>query len=251
MSTERITTTCPQCKTQFYVSEGQLKVAKGRVRCGTCLNVFSVSPEKESHSPLPATAIDIPPGSGNKLTSGLAAEPLQLKSENSQASPPLLQRVFFAISVSLLIALLFSQTMLFMKDEWLQDDGLRQLYNPIYTVLGLPLPERQSIDLIETGQLIVQPHETYQDAIRISILMENTADFRQPFPALLLSFEDIKGRMVSQRVLSPSDYIDTEVFPNSIMPSQQPVQIQLDFMDPGRRASGYQIRLLPDRSISG
>lgn len=252
MSNQRITTTCPQCQTQFYVSESQLKVAKGHVRCGNCLHVFSVTNLKKAQKkPLPATPIDIPLNSENKMTAGLAAEPLQLKPELTHPPASILQRTFFVLATLILILMLFSQAILFMKSEWLQDEGLRTIYRPFYAVLGADLPPRQSIDLIETGQLIVQPHDIYKDAIRISILLENKASFKQPFPALLLSFEDTKGRMVSQRKLEPSDYINLAVFPNALMPQNQSVQIQLDFMDPGRRASGYQIRLLPGNSFSG
>ncbi len=33
-------TCCPKCDTQFRVTEAQLQVAKGQVRCGSCLHVF-------------------------------------------------------------------------------------------------------------------------------------------------------------------------------------------------------------------
>lgn len=38
MSTK--TTKCPKCETTFRVSDAQLQVAKGKVRCGSCLHVF-------------------------------------------------------------------------------------------------------------------------------------------------------------------------------------------------------------------
>lgn len=37
---EPLITECPSCHTRFRVTEGQLQVAKGRVRCGACLTVF-------------------------------------------------------------------------------------------------------------------------------------------------------------------------------------------------------------------
>ena len=39
MPTERLTQ-CPHCKASFKVSEEQLGVANGRVRCGSCMNIF-------------------------------------------------------------------------------------------------------------------------------------------------------------------------------------------------------------------
>jgi predicted Zn finger-like uncharacterized protein len=37
---EPLITECPSCRTRFRVTEAQLTVASGRVRCGACLNVF-------------------------------------------------------------------------------------------------------------------------------------------------------------------------------------------------------------------
>jgi len=39
MPTERLTQ-CPHCKASFKVAEEQLSVANGRVRCGSCMNIF-------------------------------------------------------------------------------------------------------------------------------------------------------------------------------------------------------------------
>ena len=37
---EPLVTQCPNCDTSFRVSESQLQIAQGRVRCGACLGVF-------------------------------------------------------------------------------------------------------------------------------------------------------------------------------------------------------------------
>ena len=37
---EPLVTECPNCSTRFRVTETQLQVAAGRVRCGACLTVF-------------------------------------------------------------------------------------------------------------------------------------------------------------------------------------------------------------------
>ena len=34
-------TECPACQTTFRVTDGQLRLAKGKVRCGHCLTVFN------------------------------------------------------------------------------------------------------------------------------------------------------------------------------------------------------------------
>ena len=45
-------TQCPKCDTTFRVSPAQLKVAKGAVRCGACLNVFNAADHFQSEQPL-------------------------------------------------------------------------------------------------------------------------------------------------------------------------------------------------------
>jgi predicted Zn finger-like uncharacterized protein len=37
---EPLITECPNCSTRFRVTENQLQVATGKVRCGACLTVF-------------------------------------------------------------------------------------------------------------------------------------------------------------------------------------------------------------------
>lgn len=56
MNSPRITQ-CPKCETTFRVSEAQLNVARGAVRCGSCLHVFRASdyflPENEPQTQAP------------------------------------------------------------------------------------------------------------------------------------------------------------------------------------------------------
>jgi predicted Zn finger-like uncharacterized protein len=49
-------TQCPQCHTAFRVSEEQLALADGRVRCGQCLRVFVASEHSIDTSPTDSTA---------------------------------------------------------------------------------------------------------------------------------------------------------------------------------------------------
>ena len=50
MSNDSIITQCPHCKSQFRVTQGQLKIANRQVRCGHCLNVFSATDNEEKPS---------------------------------------------------------------------------------------------------------------------------------------------------------------------------------------------------------
>ena len=52
--TDSFVTQCPHCQTRFRVSHAQLSVARGVVRCGSCLQVFNAARqllEQRTHAP--------------------------------------------------------------------------------------------------------------------------------------------------------------------------------------------------------
>jgi len=69
MTQSSLQTQCPQCETRFRVTDEQLNIAGGKVRCGNCMHVFNaidhqVLPERPQPQPepSPAPSDDTPPG---------------------------------------------------------------------------------------------------------------------------------------------------------------------------------------------
>jgi predicted Zn finger-like uncharacterized protein len=64
--TDSFVTQCPHCQTSFRVSHAQLSVARGVVRCGSCLQVFNAAKQlleqagKEPVAPAPAAIVEVP-----------------------------------------------------------------------------------------------------------------------------------------------------------------------------------------------
>ena len=64
--TDSFVTQCPHCQTSFRVSHAQLSVARGVVRCGSCLQVFNAAKQlleqagKEAVTPVAPVAIEAP-----------------------------------------------------------------------------------------------------------------------------------------------------------------------------------------------
>jgi hypothetical protein len=59
--------------------------------------------------------------------------------------------------------------------------------------------------------------------------------FAQPFPLLELRFADLNGQLIASRRFKPSEYLSGELAGRGEMPSQTPIHIALDILDPGRR----------------
>jgi len=55
MTQSSLQTQCPQCETRFRVTDEQLGVAGGKVRCGSCMNVFNALEHRVSESGAIAT----------------------------------------------------------------------------------------------------------------------------------------------------------------------------------------------------
>jgi predicted Zn finger-like uncharacterized protein len=65
--TDSFVTQCPHCQTSFRVSHAQLSVARGVVRCGSCLQVFNAAKQlleqagKEPVAPVVPAIVEAPP----------------------------------------------------------------------------------------------------------------------------------------------------------------------------------------------
>lgn len=261
--------TCPYCQTQFHISEGQLKIAAGKVRCGNCLEIFdalaqapdtateaSLTPAPTSEpTPKPAAAalqaLELQDSKSLTDQTTSSALTLELPMDESDFRKPRgaqlnwLQRTAYLITLLCLLAALVLQTLWFNREHWVQKDTLRPLYPYLYQITNQPMPPRQNFSQIKNHKLVLQPHKKYYNGIRASLLLENQADFTQPFPRLHLTFHDLTGILVAQRILTPADYIDAQRFPSFQMPSQQPVELHIDFINPGPAATSYQLTLLP------
>lgn len=76
MTQSSLQTQCPNCQTRFRVTDEQLGIAKGKVRCGNCMNVFNaiehqVIPgggEKTRTPPAPEKPADTPSSAGSGVS---------------------------------------------------------------------------------------------------------------------------------------------------------------------------------------
>lgn len=299
MSSNSIVTQCPSCNARFRVTPGQLKVAKGQVRCGACLTVFSANQQakvtqpsetprrkpnpkvKVAHTPvaeiskrhkksppskqqtqssatsaineskaqkrkpepdLIETLIKTAPTNDNEVpTLTIHAEAVTLSSpQNNQNKHSL--KWFIACLLALLT--LFGQHLWFNRAELYWNQNYQPLYSLICRDIDCHIPARIDTDKISSINFLVRPHSEIKDAISIDLILLNKAAFKQPFPALEISFSDLKGRLVASRVLQPETYLDLTQIDPKAMPINQPVQISLELMSPGIRGVSYELELL-------
>ncbi|WP_421866329.1 DUF3426 domain-containing protein [Motiliproteus sp.] len=225
-------TQCPACHTRFELSNEQLNAAGGQVRCGNCLKIFSADQHLEGSSMLDA---------------GIPRESLILSTERPRRSAVTLAWVLLVL---LALAGLAGQVLWFERDSLSQHPQLGQFYGQVCQRIDCQLPPRQDLPSIRSQQLLVRQHPDYTNALSLHLTLLNLAPFEQPFPALKLSFSGLDETLRAARIFQPREYLGGDIQPGELMPSNSPVQIQLELLDPGSQAPNYQLQFLPAKAVN-
>lgn len=202
-----------------------------------------VAPPLTPQSAMSTPAAVSPADASNPLGMALIAEPLHLMSDDDERSP--IVTAFMLLGCLLALAALLAQLLWFERASLAQQPQLHTVYNILCQRVDCSLDNTDALQLVLNHGLHIQPHPRFADALKVSIVLENTAPFQQPWPALLLRFTDIKGREVAQRTFQPDEYLDTRTLSTRKMVPGQPMQIELEIAAPGRRGVSYELTLVP------
>lgn len=183
------------------------------------------------------------------LAGHIGAAPVQLKTPTF-APASVKHSMTWGLGVCCALLLLLSQYLWFERQTLAWQGPFQSLYHTSCQILGCQLPLRSALDLIISQQLVVQDHPQHPEALQIKLILENQANFNQPYPALELIFSDLKGRTVATRRIQPYEYLDINSVDPLEMPKQRLVQIELEILQPGTRAVSYQLALVkPDSGV--
>tara|TARA_R110002072_G_scaffold4650_5_gene32234 strand:+ start:17018 stop:18208 length:1191 start_codon:yes stop_codon:yes gene_type:complete len=156
--------------------------------------------------------------------------------------------VLFLVNLALLI-LLITQASWFHYEKLVKYPKLAEAYKFACSQLGCTLPVLSDVSKIENRNLVVRSHPTTFNALIIETIITNHANFEQKFPNISLTFSNINNQVVAQRLFKPSEYLNQDVLEWPGMPSEQPIQITLEIIDPGAEAVNYKMNFhLPQSS---
>jgi hypothetical protein len=126
-------------------------------------------------------------------------------------------------------------------DELARQDEYRPWLEKICPAIGCELPPRVDISQIKSSNLVVRSHPDFAGALVVDAIIYNRAPFAQPFPLLEVRFADIQGQTLARRTFKPGEYLSGELAGQREMPSQIPIHIALDILDPGITAVNYSL----------
>jgi predicted Zn finger-like uncharacterized protein len=275
---------CPQCETRFRVKAEQLLLADGLVRCSVCMSIFSGIDEQTDASIL-LTDIDASDSDtsnienhdiDNNQTDDVSLEfestsSDDIDSDGLKGEPPELDLLtglstvnhdfehhltpshnthwFWFAANTLALLILLAQIALWQKAALFASpmgDQLRKLcpINPLLCEEKSSTRSSPVADVVST-KLVVRKHPSQENALLVDTILLNRGPASTSFPELQLLFSDINGQTVAGRTFKPAEYLAGELSQDASLPSQQPVHIALEIVDPGPQAVNYQLQLLP------
>ncbi|WP_447738384.1 DUF3426 domain-containing protein [Pseudomonas laurentiana] len=166
-------------------------------------------------------------------------DPLQLGWE--KPAPNWGKRLLWGLLTLLAAGLLAFQYVWFHFDEMARQDQYRPIFQQICPLVGCQVPTRVDIARIKSSNLVVRSHPDFKGALIVDAIIYNRAPFAQPFPLLELRFADLNGQLIASRRFKPSEYLSGELAGRGEMPSQTPIHIALDILDPGPKAVNYSL----------
>ncbi|NWC91329.1 MULTISPECIES: DUF3426 domain-containing protein [unclassified Pseudomonas] len=201
----------------------------------------TVEPEpRQPERPQPKRKRPRPEASAHDdMLQDLEDDPLHLYSQKRASGWG--RRLFWGLLVLLAAAGLAGQYVAYQFDDLARQDAYRPWFQELCPTLGCTVPSRVDIAHIKSSNLVVRSHPEFAGALVVDAIIYNRATFSQPFPLLELRFADMNGNMIASRRFKPAEYLSGELAGQTEMPSQTPIHIALDILDPGNKAVNYSL----------
>ncbi|WP_411390437.1 DUF3426 domain-containing protein [Pseudomonas sp. MPB23] len=178
-------------------------------------------------------------GVHDEVLQDLEDDPLHLYAQKRPAGWG--RRLIWLLLVLIAAAGLAGQYIAYQFDDLARQDAYRPWFQQLCPTLGCTVPSRVDIAHIKSSNLVVRSHPEFAGALVVDAIIYNRATFSQPFPLLELRFADLNGNLIASRRFKPAEYLSGELAGVSEMPSQTPIHISLDILDPGNKAVNYSL----------
>lgn len=248
-------TRCPNCQSNYRITDEQLQAALGRAKCSQCGMVFNALQSLKSydgdltsddHS---ASSIKTSPANneevedwGNRTVDRPSESELSLHEamygykRNSLAyySPFL-----WFIGILILIVFSIAQTVYYQRYKLIKTPRFQQQVLALCELIPCGKPQFSSINQIKLLERNVFTHPVTSNALMVTGSFVNEAPFPQRLPRMLVSLFDIKGELIANRVFEPEEYLQ-DIGNKTAAESDIPVQFRLEIVDPGTDALTYE-----------
>lgn len=233
-------TACPHCNTIFRLTDTQMRMAGGVVRCGVCKQTFNAlhpepaktdksgTPDLFDHSVFEPAARDV--------------IPQQLRDADQRAS--IWSGIAWSLAIVLLALALVAEYAWFNRNELQQHAELKPWLEKFCQYAYCQLEPLRDTDKIEMLSRNVYTHPNTRNALMVAVTMANRADHAQPWPDVKIAFSNVRGGTVAARRFTPAEYSSDPATLSALLPSNTEVSFTLEIQDPGKDALTYEFSFL-------
>lgn len=250
-------TKCPHCNTLFRITEAQLDMADGMVRCGFCKQVFdaravndSIENENqpdaiEDHQQQDTQHPEASAQTATEHESLLSAEPDDITADelraDSYARPySTLATAAWSLAILALITTLAAEYIWFNQPELLQDARLKPITKKLCALTDCEHLQMRDPSQIEMISRNVYSHPNEKDALMVSTTLVNNASYAQPYPDVQIDFSNVRGTLIASRRFMPEEYLQIDNEQLQLLQSGNPITFGLEIKDPGNEAITYE-----------
>jgi len=255
-------TECPNCNTLFRITEAQLDMANGMVRCGFCKQVFDARAENdasENDNQLGAFEDQQQQDTQQQRTQQPDApaqteadhEPLlttepddiapdELRTDSNVRPYSTLATAAWSLAILALIATLAAEYIWFNQPELLQDQRLEPLIAKLCELTDCEHLQMRDPSQIEMISRNVYTHPNEKDALMVSTTLVNHAPYAQPYPRVQIDFSNVRGALIASRRFIPEEYLQIDSEQLQLLQSGIPITFGLEINDPGNEAITYE-----------
>jgi hypothetical protein len=226
------------------------------VRCGKCIGVFNAL----EHQVVTTTEqpTEVASTYSDSLSERQEEEALprltalihnEFSEQQASRKPSTTMRTVFSrlTAIALGALILAGQYIYFFSADLSRNENYRQALIDSCYYLDCKIAPYSDLNKLVINTFIIQSHPIQPGAVIVDMLIENTAQFRQPYPRIKVRFEDLQGQLVAQRIFSPEEYIsqqnpDRSPVPKNISSGRQ-AHISFSLVDPGLSAVNYLVAL--------
>ena len=276
-------TCCPQCKTEFQVTQEQLEVSQGMVRCGQCQTTFHADAYLHDKEPSPQLTLPIlqdvsePPVLKNAtstkyivpLWDKTLAETIKVdlsnpaawphkgtmkkhfgKSNSGASTAPYNNRlpeksnpVWLGLIAALTLVLLAQTVHFFRVEIAARLPGLKPALIAYCELLQCSVPLPQEADQMSIESSDLEAHAVRAGVVTLNVILRNRASYAQAYPHLELTLTDTQDQTLARRTFSAAEYLKFREEEINGLAANRESSIKLYLDTNNLKAAGYKLFL--------
>ena len=268
MMAEELFTRCPGCKTVFRVTDAQLALRGGQVRCGHCRTVFNGPERLISLAPvLPAEgdtepdellsgpptvtlrsarALDPPPPDDPPAARApaSAADYENRFAWETKKAPSRTRTILSFIGIPVLVIALVAQALFHFRDALAANSpALKPALERACAMVGCTIQPLRSVSALSIEASDLQADPAHRGLLVLTATIRNRAPYAVDFPHLELSLTDAQDQAVVRRALAPADYAGGTSNTAAGIPGNSEVTVKLFIDASATTQAGYRLYL--------